>query len=427
MTCTIEKGEILIVDDERKMCTLQARWLTEYGYKCQIATSSDEALQILECDPAFTLLIADIRMKGMDGIELLRRVKEKYIDLAVLMVTAVDDHKTAETAISLGAYGYIIKPFERNEILVNVINALRRRELEIKNKTTQDNLERLVANRTKELEQAYENLKSSQNQIIQQEKLASIGQLAAGVAHEINNPTGYISSNLLSLRKYADKLAEFIQAQADVVDLVADERVEQLRSFRKTLKIDFLIEDIQDVISESLEGTNRIKTIVQGLKNFSRSDQNESSVIDVNECIETTLAIIWNELKYKATLDKDYGELRATTGYPQQLSQVFMNILVNAAHAIENQGVIGIKTRQVNNNIIITISDTGCGIPPGNISKIFEPFFTTKEMGKGTGLGMSIAKEIIKKHGGEIKIESTVGEGTTFVIKLPCQESGEIG
>jgi two-component system, NtrC family, sensor kinase len=173
------------------------------------------------------------------------------------------------------------------------------------------------------------------------------------------------------------------------------------------------------VITESLDGSERVKKIVQGLKRFARMDEAEHKSADINECIESTINIVWNELKYKATLKKDYGNVPLTKCYPQQMNQVFMNLLINAGHAIEKQGEITIKTRDEDGAIWVEISDTGCGIPKESLDKIFEPFFTTKEVGKGTGLGLSITYEIVQKHNGEIAVKSEVGKGTTFTVRIP--------
>jgi PAS domain S-box-containing protein len=271
-----------------------------------------------------------------------------------------------------------------------------------------------------ELERAYKELKASQAKVLQQEKMASIGQLAAGVAHEINNPMAFVSSNLGTLDKYVHRLTEFIQTQSEVIaSLQATEAIEGLNRKQKELKLDYIMEDIKGVISESLDGSERVQKIVQGLKSFARVDEAEYKYADMNECIESTLNIVWNELKYKATLKKDYGNLSLTKCYPQQMNQVFMNLLINAVHAIEKQGEIAIKTREEDGKILIAISDTGRGIPKEQLSKIFEPFFTTKEVGKGTGLGLSITYEIVQKHNGEITVESEVGKGTTFTVRIP--------
>jgi two-component system NtrC family sensor kinase len=271
-----------------------------------------------------------------------------------------------------------------------------------------------------ELEAAYKELKTSQAKILQQEKMASIGQLAAGVAHEINNPVAFISSNLGTLEKYMRRLTDFIGAQAQAIKQLKAQNVSNnLEEKRKELKIDHTIADAQKLLEESLDGTDRVQKIVKSLNRFSRVDDVDYRNTDINECIDQSINIVWNELKYKGTLHKDYGMLSPTKCYPQQLSQVFINILLNAAQAISEKGEIKIKTRENNKEIWISISDTGSGIPDDDKGKIFEPFFTTKEVGKGTGLGLSISYEIIQRHKGDISFESRQGQGTTFIVRLP--------
>ncbi|MDY0190735.1 MAG: PhnD/SsuA/transferrin family substrate-binding protein [Desulfuromonas sp.] len=269
---------------------------------------------------------------------------------------------------------------------------------------------------------AYKELQLSQSQMLQQEKMASIGQLAAGVAHEINNPLGFIGSNLATLDKYWQRMRKFVDLNAQQLES-GEVTVEELDTARRELKIDFMLEDASDLIAESLDGVERVKTIVSNLKSFSRLDQAKYDLIDINNCIDSTLTIVWNELKYHVTLQKDYADLPLTYCYPQQLNQVFMNLLVNAGHAIEGNGEINIATRSEDEQIFITISDNGCGISEENISHLFEPFFTTKEVGKGTGLGLSIAYDIIKNHNGKILVDSQLGQGTTFTIVLPIIDS----
>ncbi len=282
----------------------------------------------------------------------------------------------------------------------------------------------MLEKKNREVEEAYEKLKATQAQVLQQEKMASIGQLAAGIAHEINNPIGFIMSNLNSLQKYMHRLNEFIRLQNEIssrllADGVASEAIKEKQNKIKDLKIDFILEDSESLIKESLEGVDRVKHIVQDLKSFSRIDEAELKMANINEGLESTINIVWNELKYKAKLNKEYGDIPLTKCNPGQLNQVFMNILVNAAHAIEKQGEISIKTWADEKFINISISDTGCGIPEDKIGRIFEPFFTTKEVGKGTGLGLSIAYDIINKHKGFIGVDSVVGKGTTFTIRIP--------
>jgi len=282
-----------------------------------------------------------------------------------------------------------------------------------------DNTE--LRNATNELQKAYEELKNAQMQVFQQEKMASIGQLAAGVAHEINNPMGFISSNLSTLHKYIERIAEYMDnADRALAACATEEQSSQLMLTRKALKIDRIMEDAQQLIMESQDGASRVRKIVQDLKSFSRVDQARTGLVDINEALETTINIAWNEIKYVAELKKELGEVPPIRCFPQQLNQVFLNLLVNAAHAIgSSHGTITVKTWSDRSDIYVSVSDTGCGIPADIRTRIFEPFFTTKEVGKGTGLGLSISYEIIKKHNGEIMVESEEGQGTTFTIRLP--------
>ncbi len=275
-----------------------------------------------------------------------------------------------------------------------------------------------------ELEKACTELKATQSQMLQREKMASIGQLAAGVAHEINNPIGFIASNLNTLKKYISRFKEFINSQSDVLaPLINEESKKELDSIQKRLKLDYIYKDALELTDESLDGTERISKIVQGLKSFSRVDKMEHELSDINECLESTVNIIWNELKYKAEVIKEYGKLPQTQCYPQQLNQVFMNLLINSVQSIEKSGKITIKTWHQNNSIFIAISDTGYGIPENIQHRLFEPFFTTKDVGQGTGLGLSICYDIIKKHKGNISIESELKKGTTFTIQIPIVSS----
>ncbi len=249
----------------------------------------------------------------------------------------------------------------------------------------------------------------SREQLVQADKLAAIGTLAAGVAHEINNPVGFISSNLNTMGKYVEKIRQHLSRPGNEDPDANAELVEML-------------DDFADAVKESQDGTERVRKIVADLKSFSRVDKSRKEYFNINDGLETTLNIVWNELKYKCTMEKDYGELPDLYCMPNQLNQVFMNLLVNAGQAIkDDSGRVTIKTRADDSNIYVAISDTGVGIPRENLRKIFEPFFTTKEIGKGTGLGLSMAYDIVKKHGGHIDIRSEVGVGTKFTITLPLE------
>lgn len=287
----------------------------------------------------------------------------------------------------------------------------------------------------KEREKQNKQLVEMQSQLLQSEKMASVGQLAAGVAHEINNPVGYVNGNMSTLSAYIDDVKALDRTFMDLRAAVLDGNMErgmelaaEIARFREGKDIEFVFEDITKLLAESREGLERVTTIVRDLKHFSHVDEAERREFDLNKGIDSTLNVAWNEIKYKADVKKDYGELPAVFCYPQQLNQVFMNILVNAAHAIDSssgKGLIGIRTYQNDGNVFIEISDNGSGIPEDKIGRIFEPFFTTKPVGKGTGLGLSMAYSIISKHKGDINVKSKVGEGTAFTIRLPLDPRDE--
>ncbi|MHB1293006.1 MAG: ATP-binding protein [Sulfuricella sp.] len=282
------------------------------------------------------------------------------------------------------------------------------------------------------VEQRSRELHSAQSQLQQNEKMASIGVLAAGVAHEINNPVGFIHSNLGTLSRYFDDLAVLIgkyQALRQSVEATETSALAaEIAAEENKIDIVYVLEDVAAIIRESLEGTHRVTRIVKNLKDFSRVDCGETEVANINEGLESTIGILWHELKLKANVIREYGELPSINCYPHELNQVFMNLLINAAQGIENFGEIKIRTHFVratvngepcDGMIEIEISDTGSGIPQDVISKIFDPFFTTKEIGKGTGLGLSISLGIIQKHNGRIDVHSESGVGTAFTIHLP--------
>ena len=273
--------------------------------------------------------------------------------------------------------------------------------------------------------------KQLEAQLLQSEKMASIGRLAAGVAHEINNPTGFVSSNLKTLSDYIEdimglfkeyrKLISNLKKNSDICGPLSEisEQLKRIVDLENEVDLEFVLKDIFDLIDESKEGTERIKKIVQDLKDFAHPGQDKPKFADINQNIDSTVNVVWNELKYKADVIKDYGDLPRVQCYPQLLNQVFMNLLINAVQSIEKRGEINIKTRADNGYVEIKISDTGSGIPKENLNRIFDPFFTTKDVGKGTGLGLNVAYNIIKKHHGKIDVNSGVGKGTTFTIKIP--------
>lgn len=268
-------------------------------------------------------------------------------------------------------------------------------------------------------------IKQTRNQLLQNEKMAAIGQLAAGVAHEINNPIGYINSNLGSLQRYLDDLIDLIELY-QVTEAALDQHpeiVKLIQLIRIRIDLDFAKEDVRSLVKESREGAKRVKQIVQDLKEFSYIDEAEWLWSDLHKGLDSTLNIVHNELKYKAEIVKEYGDIPPVECIVSQINQVFMNLLVNAAHAIEDRGTIVIRTGCTGSEVWAEVRDSGKGIPTENLQRIFDPFFTTKPVGTGTGLGLSLSYSIIKKHYGRIEVESEIDIGTCFRIWLPIEHT----
>jgi two-component system, NtrC family, sensor kinase len=291
---------------------------------------------------------------------------------------------------------------------------VRAQELEELNRTLEDRVqEELHRNREKDII------------LLQQDKLASIGQLAAGVAHEINNPIGFIMSNLETLKGYLEPLQQYISFTESLCRQHSSYDEERLlQEVANRLDIPFILQDLQPLITESSEGAERVKRIVFDLKDFARPDENSPKEADLNHLVQSTVNIVRNELKYVAQLELQMNELPPLVCIPQQINQVITNLLVNAAHAITHHGSITVRTWHEEEHALLTIADTGHGIPDDVLNKIFDPFFTTKTVGKGTGLGLTISYDIVRKHGGEITVTSSPGVGTTFTIKLPLSGPG---
>ncbi len=300
-------------------------------------------------------------------------------------------------------------------------------------------VEEKVVERTAELVQSKQVLEKEvaererlENVIVQSEKMAAVGQLAAGVAHEINNPTGFINSNLQTLEEYFVNYNKLWQKTDQLKTNVQNQQwpqatntLKEIDQLKQEINFDFMVNDTGNLIKESQRGTERISRIVMDLRTFAREGKDTIESIKVNEVIDSILSIVHNELKYKAELKREYGEVPLVKANPQKLGQVFINLLVNALQAIEQKGIINIRTYAKDNWVCAEFSDTGKGIPPENLKKIFDPFFTTKPVGQGTGLGLSVSYDIIKKQGGEITVESEVGKGTTFTVKLPLKSNDQ--
>ena len=281
-------------------------------------------------------------------------------------------------------------------------------------------LEQKVQERTLALEETNEKLKETQAMMVHSEKMRSLGELVAGIAHEINNPVNFIHGNIMILQNYADDLIGLIDTYSEGDSDLKPEIQEKVAKIKKQIDLEFLRDDIKDLIKSCIEGTQRTKNIVLDLKNFSRMEEMVLTQFDIPKEIDTTLNILNNKYKNRITVVKNYApDAPKIEAYGGQLNQVFMNILDNAQDAIEDTGTLTINVDRVDENVKIEFIDTGKGIPEENLKKVFDPFFTTKAVGKGTGLGMSISYRVIKDHNGTIEVESKVGVGTKFTIVLP--------
>lgn len=327
----------------------------------------------------------------------------KMIQNCTLLPILDDEHKVSHICIAV------------NDATPTAINQLRLKKTSLRLNEEKKAQQRLI-----------EKLEETKNQLLQSEKMASIGQLAAGVAHEINNPVGFIKSNFSSLKHYAQELNNALEKYNEIMKVIGDADINQrIEDINDEHDIEFVTEDISNLLAESFDGITRIEDIVKSLKHFSRADTNQWEEADINAGIESTLKVVSHELKYIADVEKDYGELPLVQCLPMQVNQVLMNLLVNAGHAIDperDDGRIIIKTEKKNAQVLISIEDNGCGIDEEHLVKIFDPFFTTKPVGKGTGLGLSLSYNIIQEHSGDITAQSTPGKGTCFTITLPIEQ-----
>ena len=404
---------LLIVDDEEPVRNLFAAYLNE-TYSCETAADAMAALELLSREP-FALVLSDIQMPGLGGIELLRKIVERYPDTAVIMISGVDRTQRVIDAVRVGASDYLIKPVELDVLSLCVERALERRLLLRNARRYKADLE----TRNAELAEQKAELIRLQAQMAQSEKMASLGLLAAGVAHELNNPAGFIYSNVDVLKVYVDRLSQCPRAYDEVgLSAAASARIGALK---RELDYENIMSDLSEVLSDCYTGAERIRDVVQNLRLFSRLDEAEIKRVDLNEGIEATVRLLSRYFKKgHITVHREYGDLPPVNCYAAQLNQVWMNLLVNAAQAIgDNNGEVRITTKHNGATVAVSIADTGQGISPENLKRIFDPFFTTKPVGEGTGLGMSITHGIIEQHGGAIAVESDVGKGTTFRITLP--------
>ncbi|MDZ7990689.1 MAG: sensor histidine kinase [Nostoc sp. EfeVER01] len=416
------RGIILVVDDNPANLQVLSSFLDQSSFEVWAARSGEKAIQRLENDNLPDLILLDIMMPGIDGFETCKYLKSesnpRVRDIPIIFMTALSDTADKVKGLRLGAVDYITKPFQYEEVLVRVEHQLKLR-----------NLTKTLMDKNAELQQA-------QTQLVQAEKVATLGQMTAGIAHEVNNPINFIAGNLNFIEQYFQEVVNLLELYQKYLP---DPPLE-IQNAIKTKDISYLLNDFSKVIQSMQLGTDRVTEIVSSLNKFSRHGEAGKKRANLHEGLETTLLILGHRLKANAhrpviQLSKEYGELPLVECYPGELNQVFMNLISNAIEAIEeiqkNQhfgenfkhiGMIWIKTEAIGERVIIRIADNGSGISEANRTKIFDAFYTTKVIGQGTGLGLSIAYQIIvSNHRGKLSCHSTQGEGTEFVIELPIR------
>jgi len=423
------KYRIMIIDDSATCRNIVKSYLTSDNFEVTEVADSTLALKTAkECQPV--VILTDVQMPDMDGYDVCKALKadEQTQHIPVLFVTSEGQTDQKVKGFEAGGADYIPKTADQTEVIARVRTHVRIACLQNDLFASRDMLAERVYDVEKHMERERElrkQVETQQTQMLQNEKMASIGALAAGVAHEINNPIGFVSSNLTTLSEYIEDMKRVITAYTDFIEAItnkdsqAADKLKAAMETRKEVDLDYLLEDLEGLITDSVDGTHRVRKIVADLRDFSHVDSPDVSVEDINSLVEKTINVATNELKYKAEVVQNYGKLDSIPCFGGKLGQVFLNLLVNAAHAIETRGTITVSTGQESKFLWIEIADTGSGIPEEALSRIFDPFYTTKDVGKGTGLGLHLSHNIVEAHGGNISVKSKVGEGTTFRIELP--------
>ena len=409
--------KLLIVDDSKLNRIMAINYIKSSNLDLEIveAETGESAIEAVESQD-IDIILLDIVMPGMDGVGVLKWLKEHedYKAIKVVMFTTLNEKTLLQRCFDIGASDYIQKPIEYIEFIARIKSIKRQRQLE---KDTLLFIEEIKAQKS---------IISDVNiHMMHQEKMASVGQLAAGVAHEINNPLGFISSNFAILHDYMRK---FVECYKVMMESPESQAIEKVKNYTKEEGFSYMIEDLDELFKETSIGVERVTKIVKSLRNFSRVDNPDFfETYDVNEGLKDTLTIANNNIKYTAHVDSEFGDIPGIYGNGSQINQVFLNLLVNAVYAIsekhdKSMGTISVKTYESDQYVVVEIKDDGKGMDKNTMRDLFNPFFTTKPVGEGTGLGLSISYDIIvNKHNGKLLVESELGLGTTFKVYLPKQ------
>ncbi len=416
------KADILIVDDTPANLRLLSTMMTKHGYSVRQAINGSMALTATQAmNP--DLILLDINMPGLSGYQVCEALKSdpetSYIP--IIFLSAFDDVTEKVKAFRSGGADYITKPFEFEEVIVRIENQLMIQQLQHQ-LTTQN----------QQLQQTLGELRTLQAQLIQKEKMASLAQLVAGIAHEINNPVGFISGNISHAHDYIQNLLQLIDLYQEEYPVPS----QKIKELTQEIDLDFVISDLKNVMGSMKNGVDRIRTIILALRIFSRLDESEIKTVDLHQGIDSTLMLLQHRTQTNTIIPpiqiiKDYQKLPQVTCYASQLNQVFLNLLNNAIDALEGQycqsvpnedfPTIWISSEQTSKDTVtLRIKDNGIGIPETIQSRLFDPFFTTKPMGQGQGLGLLTSYQIIvQKHKGYLTCQSSPGKGAEFVIEIP--------
>ena len=425
---------ILVVDDQKFNLIMAKDYIHTIMNNCEVllCNSPFEVVEILE-NVAVDIILLDIVMPGMNGINVLQKIRERkeFDDIQIIMLTSLADKENFKQCFESGANDYVLKPIEITEFSARLKAAVKTRNNTIILKEMYEHIKK----QNTELQILNRKIEDTQFHMIQKEKLASIGELAAGVAHEINNPIGFVGSNLETMQSFINKIINVVSCYKEFVNHVRKlpdnstflkNHIDYLETVERKNKVDYVVTELNEIIKDSRNGIERVAKIVQGLKSFARTGlENEKLDSDLNKIIEEAMLIVHNEAKYTIDINCNFAKTPDIFCNRGQIGQVVLNIMVNAMQAIKSQkrsdrGKIVIDTCQENGLVCCRITDDGPGINSEVLGKIFDPFFTTKDIGQGTGLGLSISYDIIvKKHNGEFLVESEPGRGATFTFKLP--------